>query len=228
MPEVMLLSNGRYHVMITNAGGGYSRWRSASREDGTCDDWGTFCYVRDVSTGKFWSTAHQPTLEKADRYEAIFSEARAEFRRSDHDFDTHTEVAVSPEDDVEVRRIHITNRSRSRRLIEVTSYAEIVLAPPAADALHPAFSNLFVKTEIRAGDRLHARPCSVDEPIPWMFHLMAVHGPSVEEVSLKRIAAIIAHGQTVIPAAMRDAGMLSGTRARADPIVAIRHRVPGS
>src|SRR5258708_13249234 len=26
VPEVQLLSNGRYHVMVTNAGGGYSRW----------------------------------------------------------------------------------------------------------------------------------------------------------------------------------------------------------
>ena len=152
IPEVQLLSNGRYHVMVTNAGGGYSRWKDIAvtrwREDSTCDNWGTFCYLRDVTSGEFWSTAYQPTLKQSDNYEAIFSEARAEFRRRDHDFDTHTEIAVSPEDDIELRRITITNRSRTRRAIEVTSYAEVVLASPAADALHPAFSNLFVQTEI--------------------------------------------------------------------------------
>ena len=122
---------------------------------------------------------HQPTLKRAETYEAIFSEARVEFRRRDHDFDTHTEIVVSPEDDIELRRLRITNRSRMRRAIEVTSYAEVVLAPPAADALHPAFSNLFVQTEIvrdRQAILCTRRPRSVDERPPWMFHLMAVHG----------------------------------------------------
>ncbi len=151
-PEVQLLSNGRYHVMITNAGGGYSRWKNIDvtrwREDATCDNWGTFCYLRDVTSGECWSTTYQPTLKRTEMYEAIFSEARAEFRCRQHDLDTHTEIAVSPEDDIEMRRVTITNRGRSRRVIDVTSYAEVVLASPAADALHPAFSNLFVQTEI--------------------------------------------------------------------------------
>ena len=182
-PEVQLLSNGRYHVMVTNAGGGYSRWKDIAvtrwREDSTCDNWGTFCYLRDVSSGEFWSTAYQPTLKQPKNYEVIFSEGRAEFRRRDHDFDTYTEVVVSPEDDIELRRIRITNSSRTRRTIEITSYAEVVLASAAADALHPAFSNLFVQTEIlpqRQAILCTRRPRSLDEHSPWMFHLMAVHG----------------------------------------------------
>ena len=135
IPEVQLLSNGRYHVMVTNAGGGYSRWKDIAvtrwREDTTCDNWGTFCYLRDVASGKFWSTAYQPTLKRADTYEAIFSEGRAEFRRRDLDYDMHTEIVVSPEDDIELRRIRITNSSRTRRTIDVTSYAEVVLASSA-------------------------------------------------------------------------------------------------
>ena len=95
--------------MITNAGGGYSRWKDIAvtrwREDSTCDNWGTFCYIRDVTSGEFWSTAYQPTLKRPKSYEAIFSEGRAEFRRRDHDYDTHTEIAVSPEDDIELRRV---------------------------------------------------------------------------------------------------------------------------
>ena len=89
IPEVQLLSNGRYHVMITNAGGGYSRWKDMAvtrwREDGTRDNWGTFCYIRDVKSGKVWSAAHQPTLQLSEKYEAIFSESRVEFRRRDYD-----------------------------------------------------------------------------------------------------------------------------------------------
>ncbi len=87
-PEVQLLSNGRYHVVVTAAGGGYSRWKDLAvtrwREDATADNWGTFCYLRDVASGVFWSTAYQPTLQAADRFEAVFSEARAEFRSLAH------------------------------------------------------------------------------------------------------------------------------------------------
>ncbi len=139
-PEVHLLSNGRYHVVISSAGGGYSRWRDLAitrwREDATRDSWGTFVYLRDMATGAFWSTAYQPTLQAIKGYEAIFTQARAEFRQRPTGLDVHTEISVSPEDDVELRRITITNRSPVVRTIELTSYAEVVLATPASDALH--------------------------------------------------------------------------------------------
>ena len=235
IPEVQLLSNGRYHVMVTSAGGGSSRWKDLAvtrwREDSTCDNWGTFCYIRDVASGVFWSTAHQPTRNRAENYEAIFSEARAEFRRRDNDFETHTEIVVSPEDDIELRRLRITNRSRSRRTIDVTSYAEIVLAPTAADALHPAFSNLFVQTEIipqRQAILCTRRPRSLDEKAPWMFHLMAVHGPESLHVSYETDRmAFIGRGRSVTaPAAMTHDAALSGNQGSVlDPIVAIRHRM---
>jgi cellobiose phosphorylase len=239
IPEVQLLSNGRYHVMVTNAGGGYSRWKDLAvtrwREDSTCDNWGTFCYIRDVTSGKFWSTAHQPTIKRSENYEAVFSEGRAEFRRRDHDFDTYTEITVSPEDDIELRRITITNRGQSRRTIEVTSYAEVVLAPSAADALHPAFSNLFVQTEIlreRQAILCTRRPRSEDEQTPWMFHLMAFHGAESGEVSYETDRGkFIGRGRTIAdPQAMGGSpgpsGLLSESQGSVlDPIVAIRHRI---
>ncbi len=235
IPEVQLLSNGRYHVMVTNAGGGYSRWKDLAvtrwREDSTCDNWGAFCYIRDLTTGAFWSTAHQPTLKASRQYEAIFSEGRVEFRRRDQDFDTHTEIAVSPEDDIELRRVTITNQSRTRRTIEVTSYAEIVLAPPAQDALHPAFSNLFVQTEIIRGQRAilcTRRPRSLEEKSPWMFHLMVVHGARNGDVSFETDRMrFIGRGNTIAdPDAMKSISALSGTEGSVlDPIVAIRHQI---
>ena len=235
IPEVQLLSNGRYHVMVTNAGGGSSRWKDLAltrwREDGTCDNWGMFCYIRDIATGEFWSAAHQPTLKRPTHYEAIFSEARAEFRRHDNDFEAHTEIVVSPEDDIELRRLRITNRSRTRRTIDVTSYAEVVLAPSAADALHPAFSNLFVQTEIveaRQAILCTRRPRSQDEHSPWMFHQMVVHGAKSQAVSYETDRmAFIGRGRTIAaPQAMTDAAALGGAQGSVlDPIVAIRHQV---
>ena len=244
VPEVQLLSNGRYHVMLTNAGGGYSRWKDLAvtrwQEDATCDNWGSFCYVRDGASGEFWSTAHQPTLKRADGYEAIFSEGRAEFRRRDSTapgvgkdaeggrFDTYTEIVVSPEDDIELRRVRITNRSRHARQIDVTSYAEVVIAPPAADALHPAFSNLFVQTEIlpeRRAILCSRRPRSRGEATPWMLHLMAVHGAEVDSVSCEtdRLRFIGRTRSTAAPLAMIERADLSGSAGSVlDPVVAIR------
>ena len=235
IPEVHLLSNGRYVVMITNAGGGYSRWKDLAvtrwREDATRDDSGFFCYFRDVTTGDVWSAGHQPTLRIANDYEAIFSQSRAEFRRRDGDFDTYTEIAVSPEDDIEIRRVTITNRSRVRRTIEVTSYAEVVLAPPAADAAHPAFSNLFVQTEIlpeRQAILCTRRPRSDQDQTPWMLHLLAVHGTPVGKTSYETDRLkFLGRGKTVAnPTVVGGSPTLSNSEGSVlDPIVSIRQRV---
>ena len=232
-PDVQLLSNGRYHVCITNAGGGYSRWKDLSitrwREDATSDNWGTFCYIRDVSTGAFWSAAHQPTLQPADRCEVVFSEARAEFRCRNRQIESYTEIAVSPEDDIELRRLRLTNCGRTRRTIEVTSYAEVALATPDADALHPAFSNLFVQTEILPNQRAilcTRRPRSSGESSPWMFHLMAAHSAAAGVALSYETDRLRFLGRTQTPAdprAMHDPGPLSGASGSVlDPIVAIR------
>lgn len=247
IPEVQLLSNGRYHVMVTNAGGGYSRWKDLAvtrwREDGTRDNWGTFCYIREVASGAFWSAAHQPTQKRPESYQVIFSEGRAEFRRRDAVggvdgpdagiIETHTDIVVSPEDDIELRRVRITNRSRQRRQVDVTSYAEVVIAPPAADELHPAFSKLFVQTEIlreRHAILCTRRPRSSGEHVLWMFHLMAASGADFGEVSYETDRArFIGRGlSSAAPLAMSDAASssraLSGSDGSVlDPIVAIRY-----
>ncbi len=245
IPEVQLLSNGRYHVMVTNAGGGYSRWNDLAvtrwREDGLRDNRGSFCYIREMASGTVWSTAFQPTLRRADHYEAIFSEGRAEFRRRDSlgsvpgsgegEFETYTEIVVSPEDDIELRRTRITNRSRQRREIEVTSYAEVVLAPPVADELHPAFSNLFVQTEIlreRHAILCTRRPRSPGEQPPTMLHLMAVHGATNGTVSYEtdRLGFLGRTNTAANPQVMRDNTTLAGADGSVlDPVVAIRRRI---
>ncbi len=164
-PEVQLLSNGRYHVVVTNAGGGYSRWKDLAvtrwREDATSDNWGTFCYIRDVANGAFWSSTHQPTAQPADRFEAVFSEARAEFRSRTHQIESYTEIAVSPEDDVELRRLRLTNGGRTRRIIEVTSYAEVALAVPGRRGVAPGVQQPLRPDRDRPGsarDPLHETP----------------------------------------------------------------------
>ena len=220
VPEVQLLSNGRYHVMVTNAGGGSSRWKDLAvtrwREDTTCDHWGTFCYIRDVASGEFWSTAHQPT-RRARRTTRRSSPRRAPSFAAPTTTSSRTPRSSS-------RRRTTSNcggcasptAARTTRTIDVTSYAEVALAPPAADALHPAFSNLFVQTEIirpRQAILCTRRPRSVDERPPWMFHLMAVHGADSLDVSYETDRmAFIGRGRTVAAPRGDDRGRRPGGR----------------
>jgi cellobiose phosphorylase len=232
VPEVHLLSNGRYHVMVSSAGSGYSRWRDLAvtrwQEDPTRDCWGAFCYVRDLDNGRFWSIGYQPTLQPSKSYEAIFALGKAEFRRRDDDIETHTEISVSPEDDIELRRITLTNRSDSPRTIELTSYAEVVLAPGAQDISHPAFSNLFVQTELvrsRQAILCTRRPRSAQENPPWMVHLMTVQGETNGRVSFETDRAkFVGRGRSLVwPAAMAGHGRLSDSEgAVLDPVASIR------
>ena len=153
-PSAHLLSNGRYAVMLTAAGSGYSRWRDLGitrwREDSTCDDWGSYYLPARRQKRRSVVGGYQPCGVEPDSYDVKFGEDKAEYTRCDGAITTFLEVVVSPEDDAEVRRLSISNASLRPREIEITSYAELVLALPAADAAHPAFSKLFVQTEYDA------------------------------------------------------------------------------
>ena len=233
-PAVHLLSNGSLNVMVTAAGGGYSRWREIAltrwHEDPTRDCWGTFVYLRDADSGEFWSYAYQPTLKKADTYEAVFSQARAEFKRRDGDIECNSEVSVSPEDDVELRRLTVTNRGRQRRTIEFTSYCEVVLAKADADAAHPAFSNLFVQTQLmrnRQAILATRRARSQSERPPYLLHLMAVHGPTVGEASYETDRSkFVGRGQSLAePAAMFRRHLQDSEGSVLDPVASVRRTV---
>ncbi|HEY6100936.1 MAG TPA: glucoamylase family protein, partial [Anaeromyxobacter sp.] len=150
-PHAQLLSNGHYTAVVTNAGGGTSFCRGRSvtrwRQDATRDLGSQFLYLRDVRSGRVWSATHQPTAREAEDDVVTFTMDKATFERRDGDIGTQLDVAVSPEDDVEVRRLVVTNHGDRPHEIEVTSYAELVLAPNADDLTHPAFGKLFVESE---------------------------------------------------------------------------------
>ena len=154
-PEVHLLSNGRYHVMVTNAGGGYSRWKDLAvtrwREDATSRPLGQLLLpARRRRPARCWSSTYQPTACEARRA------TRPSSPRAAPSSAAATSGIETPHRDRRLARRrhraapHAPDQPSAarRRSIELTSYAEVVLAPRAADAPHPAFSNLFVQTEI--------------------------------------------------------------------------------
>jgi cyclic beta-1,2-glucan synthetase len=235
VPRTHLLGNGRYAVMLTAAGAGYSHVRDLAvtrfREDVTRDCWGSFVFYRDMQSGGVWSAGYQPSAAEPDSYEVLFSEDRAEIARRDGTIASRLEVVVSPEDDAEVRRVSLTNHGLRPREIELTSYAEVVLAPPATDLAHPAFGNLFVETEYAASlEALLAsrRPRAEGDPRPWAAHVIAVHGETVGAVQFESDRLrFLGRGRGVrTPMSVIDGRPLSNTAgAVLDPIFSLRHRV---
>jgi len=231
-PDVHILSNGNYRVMISGTGAGYSRWKELAitrwHGDITCDSDGQFFFLRDLDSDDVWSAGYQPVCKDTEIYQAQFQGSKAQLWSKALGIDAYTEVVVSPEDDIELRSISLTNRSSIRRKIELTSYAEVVLTTPAADATHPAFSNLFVETKIlptRSAILCTRRQRSRDEETPWMLHQMAAEKVDTDLISFETDRTkFIGRGRTVAnPAAMTGAIGLSNTDGFVlDPIVSIR------
>jgi cyclic beta-1,2-glucan synthetase len=235
VPRSHLLSNGRYCAMVTAAGSGYSRWHDVAitrwREDATCDGWGTYIFLRDVRSGETWSAGYQPSATEPDDYQVTFCEDRAEIIRHDGSITTTLEIAVSPEDDAEVRRVSITNGGIREREIEITSYAELVLTRQADDVAHPAFAKLFVETEflpaLGAILATRRRRSSVD-PAVWAAHLAVVEGEPSGDVQFETDRArFLGRGQTIRSSVgITDGWPLSNTAGPVlDPILSLRRRV---
>jgi cyclic beta-1,2-glucan synthetase len=239
-PHAQFLSNGTYVTVVTNSGGGASFWRSLavtkSRRDPTRDPGTQAVYLRDVRSGTVWSAAYHPTAAEPDDYNVEFRPERATFRRHDDQIATQLDIAVSTEDDVEVRRITVVNQSTRIREIEVTSYAEIVLAPPADDLAHPAFGKLFLETEYLADSTAllcHRRPRDPKAMPVWAIHVLSLEGRSQGPVEWETDRArFIGRGRDTDRPSALDGGALSGTTGVVlDPVFSLRQRirlVPGA
>ncbi|WP_235597505.1 glucoamylase family protein [Pseudomonas aeruginosa] len=233
-PVTHLLSNGRYSVMLSASGAGYSRWRDIAvtrwREDPTRDDWGYYVLLRDVHDGRTWAATTQPSGQVPVSGEILFDEDRAEFSRHDGSLSSVLEVLVSGEDDGEVRRITLVNNGRRSQEIELTSYAELVLAPAAADDAHPAFSKLFVQTEyvaeyaaLAATRRLRS---GTETPV-WAAHFAVVEGSLTAPVEYESDRArFLGRGRTLRDVLADLRQPLSGSAGTVlDPVFSLRRRL---
>jgi cyclic beta-1,2-glucan synthetase len=272
LPQVHFLSNGRYGLLITSAGGGYSRWRDVNltrwRADTTLDDWGTWIYVRDrdnsddfgtplatlrqpfdgaqdkaqdTAQPNLWSVGYQPTGSPPEEQDVLYYAHKAEFRRRDHDIGMRMEITVSPNDDVEIRRITLTNDSDRPRCLTLTSYGEVVLAPQAADRSHPAFNGLFIESEYLPevnGLLFRRRPRSVEQDPVYLAHLLVVErGQEITAAHEGDRARFLGRGRTLrSPAALAPTpphshtptlchGLSGTTGATLDPIMALGQNI---
>jgi cyclic beta-1,2-glucan synthetase len=233
-PHAAFLSNGRYATVVTNAGGGSSTCRGLAvtrqREDSTCDPGGQYLYLRDVRSGAVWSATYQPMRRDATEYRTTFFADKVVVQQRAEEIDTLLEIAVSSEDDVEVRRLSLTNRSPYLREIEITSYVEVALVPPAEDLAHPAFGKLFLETECRpetASLLCGRRKRSAEEPGAWAVHVLSLEGRTQSGVEWETDRMrFLGRGRGPDDPIALDGRPLSGTTgATLDPILSLRQRI---
>jgi cyclic beta-1,2-glucan synthetase len=232
-PKTQILSNGRYSLMLTNAGGGYARWGDADltrwRSDRTRDSWGTFCYIYDSDANRLWCNTYQPTGGKVEGYNADFSLDRAVFRRFDFGIQCDTEIIVAPDDDAEIRRMTLVNRTLRSSRLDITSYLELSLAPHNTDRQHPAFNKLFIETEAvpeRRALLAFRRPRYDMDPQVYIGHRFTLEEEGQEPVQFEtERARFIGRGQTLVRplGAVHVPGNSQGFVL--DPILSLRQTV---
>ena len=230
-----LMSNGRYSMMVTATGSGYSRWGDLAvtrwQPDPVEDRMGSYIFLRDVDTGDWWSATAEPKQARGEVSQTYFSDDKATFAKVVQSLRSEVECIVISEGHGEGRRVTLHNDGSSDRYIEVTSFAELVLAPEASDNAHPAFSKMFVETEI-ADDNgaIFATRRKRDQR---EADIVAVHfvtdptGLARDTEAETDRRAFIGRGRNIAdPAAMDTGARLEGKAGfTLDPIAALRRKV---
>jgi cellobiose phosphorylase len=232
-PHCHMLSNGRYSILITNGGIGFSKkediFLTRWREDAIGGKYGTFIFLRNLNSNDVWSATYEPIREHPDGYMAIFTQDKAEFYRTDDNIETHSEIVVTTEDNAEVRRITLTNHGNYPVVIELTSYFETVIAPHTSDVAHPAFNNLFVRTELlQQYDSLIAsrRPREQDRNTMWAVHAVAVEGEIIGNLQYETNRGnFIGRGRNISNPAALTQPLSNTTGIVLDPVMSLRRRV---
>lgn len=233
MPITHLLSNGRYSVMFTATGGGYSRWNGIAinrwREDPVLDDWGMHIFLRNATSGERWSLGLAADPGLPSHYLATFSQEKAEVHRTDGAIRTEFECLVSSEQNAEARILGLVNMAGETQSLEITSYMELALAHPAADDAHPAFSKMFVHTEylpdVNAIIGTRVKRADSD-PLIWVAQFFAADESALasdHQFETSRLAFLGRNTSLAEAAALQPGARLAGeTGHTLDPVIALR------
>lgn len=231
----ILLSNGSYSTMLTANGSGYSRWNHYAitrfLPDNAEDQQGTFFFLRDTKTGRWWSATGEPTRIAEEEAISVFTDEKAEYQKSVDGIKSTVECIVATEGDGEGRRIELINTTSQDRILEITSYGELVLNTTDADSAHPVFSRMFVETEIAdSGATIYAtrRKRAPNDPNIHVVHFVTDASGAIREAEAETDRrAFIGRGRSLRrPAAFdKDARFQGNQGCVMDPIASIRCRI---
>lgn len=150
VPEVGVLSNGEYTVLLNDRGMGFSRFRNVlinRYRKITSDHYGQFLFIRDLSSDKLWCNTYAPLDVLPQIYRVTFASDKIQFIRLDGSIETKTEITVIKDRFAEIRRVTFTNNGTHAVNLELTSYVEAVLAPHQNDESHRVFNSMNIISE---------------------------------------------------------------------------------
>ena len=233
VPQMHFLGNGRMSVRISGAGCGGLSWRKNAltrwRPDPTSDGYGTWLYVQDCDSKRLWSVGRSPAGALCREAKTVFHQHMVEMLQRNEDIAIRMDLIIAPFDDVEIRRITVINESNAQRTVDLTSCAEIVLAPPQDDERHPAFSKLFVGSDFIAGEDalvFQRRPRRPETRPPVLLHKMVADDPDIFLVGHEtdRARFFGRNGSLASPLGLRE-GLSDTIGWTLDPVMALQVRV---
>ncbi|HEY3781965.1 MAG TPA: hypothetical protein VGL56_12845 [Fimbriimonadaceae bacterium] len=149
MPWTNVMSNGKYGLVISQNGGGFS-WGDNSQvsritrwnQDLVEDRQGRFVYIQDLdSEHKVWSTTRQPTAVEAELDEVVQGLGYTTFNRRVDGIESSHTVFVPQDAPCEVWTVTLTNTGGVTRRLRIASYLEWQLGN--ANDWHHEFHRLF-------------------------------------------------------------------------------------
>ena len=150
LPEMSVLSNKKYSLIMNDRGNSFSRYRTLQLNryrKVTEIDYGIFLFAKDVKTDYLWSNTYAPMNVKPEKYEVVFAADKIKFLRRDGNISTKTEIVVCKNHHAEIRKITLKNEDEFDRELEITSYTEPILSENMDDVSHKVFNNMFISTE---------------------------------------------------------------------------------
>jgi len=233
LPVAHFLSNDNYSILLTSDGDGFSKYKDMMLYRWRPDIYagtGNYIFLKDVETGRFWSNTYNPTKKEPDEYQVIFSLHQAEFKRRDGDITTNTVVSLSPDYDLEIRKVTLTNHSAKPKIMELTSYLEIVANGLSAELAHPAFNKLFIENSFLEESNMFLvkRRGSIGEPKPYLLHMINADTDFLQKIEYEndRLRFLGRNNTVQSPVAVVDSMPFSNnTIFSDDPIISLRARV---
>lgn len=232
-PELHVLGNGRLNTLITDSGAGGLNWRHNALTrwlpDTTLESLGFWIYLRDEDSGEVWSVGRLPVNKSSTKYDVVFHSHMVEFHRQDHGISLRMDLTVAANDDVEIRRITLINDTQETRKLTVTTYAEVVLTSADGDERHPAFSKLFIHSEVAKGMNaliFERRPREPNEKPPALMHRLLAdsHAVNLKSFETDRAHFIGRNGSTQCPEGICD-GLSESLGWTLDPIMSLQASV---
>ena len=227
VPEVSVLSNSKYSIVINDRGNGFSRYetiqlnryRKVSEQD-----YGIYLYIKDMDTGKIWSNTYAPTNIKPDKYDVVFATDRVKFIRQDEDITTTTEIIVTKKHNAEIRKYTFVNKGNKVKNLELTSYLEAIIEPNPDDIGHRAFKNLFVssKYDIETNSLIMCRHNNIEDKSYLVNRLIVDKQKSTFETER---ANFVGRNRTVENPIILNNKLSNEDGTNIDPVMSLRNTI---